>query len=200
MSVQTLFAGVTVFMIYLASKRSEDPGRTVLSWLIISMFFIFMAADDAAQIHERLGSAFEHYAETGSGLPGRILEFFPSYAWQLLLLPIFAGLGLFMLIFLWTRMRSTRGRVKLILALSFFGIAVFLDFVEGLEPDHRFNFFYKIIDNSSLSEDFVLHYAKVVEEFLEMLGIALLFSMFFMYLATFVKSIGFSFENGADRR
>jgi hypothetical protein len=196
MSVQTLLAGTTILMIYLASRRKDDPRRTSLSWLALSLFFFFMAADDAAQIHERLGSAFKYYAETGAGLSGRILDIFPSYPWQLILLPFFVGFGVFMLFFVWKRINSNEGRAKLILALACFAAALLIDFIEGLEPDHSLNIFYSIIDNTTLGEDFVRHFAKVIEEFLEMLGITLLLSMFFIYLAEFVDSIGIGFVRG----
>lgn len=195
MSVQTLFAGLTVLLVYLASRRTGEKRRTSLAWLVVSLFLFFMAADDATQIHERLGSAYRHYAETGAGVPGSILDFFPSYTWQLILLPFFGALGLFMLVFVWTRLKSNKGKAKLIIALDLFVLAVFIDFIEGLEPESRLNIFTRIIDNTSLGEDFVYHYAKVIEEFMEMLGMTLLLSMFFMYLAGYVQGIGFSFEN-----
>lgn len=198
MSVQTLFTGITIFLIYLSSRRIDSSRSTHISWLVLSIFFLFMASDDAAQIHERSGSAFQHYAQTGAGIPGRILEFFPSYAWQLVVLPVFAALGLFMLVFIWTRIRDNVGRAKLILALDLFLLAIFLDFMEGLEPESRMNIFTTIVDNTSLGEEFVLHFAKVIEEFFEMLAITLLFSMFFIYLSGFVGTLGFRFGDERD--
>ena len=55
-----------------------------------------MAVDDGAQLHERLGSTFKAMRED----VGSSLDFFPSYPWQILFLPIFGTLGLFMLWFL----------------------------------------------------------------------------------------------------
>lgn len=196
MAVQTLFAGVTVFLIYLVNRSREAPRRERLSWLFLSGFFVFMAFDDAAQIHERLGSAFEYYAETGAGLLGRLIGNFPSYAWQLFILPFFAAAGIFMFVFLWTRLKDNTGRIKLILAIDFFVFAIFLDFVEGLEPDSNINIFMKLVDNTALSEDLVYHFAKVVEESLEMLAITLLLSTFFLHLARSASSLRFRFDTG----
>ena len=193
MTVQTLAAGVTIFLIYLVARARDSSRGASLAWLFLSLFFFFMAIDDAVQIHERLGSAFSYYAETGAGLPGRILDFFPSYPWQLIILPFFAAGGIFMLFFLWQRLRDNHGRAKLVLALACFVTAIILDFVEGLEPDSGLNLFMKLVNNSRLSEDFVYHFAKVIEEFLEMLAMTLLLSMFFMHLSRSVGSMRFRF-------
>ncbi|MHB0915871.1 MAG: hypothetical protein ACYC5A_08360 [Thermoleophilia bacterium] len=200
MVVQTLFTGLTAFLVYLVARADEAMRRDRGGWLFLAGFFSFMAIDDAAQVHERLGSAFRHYAETGSGMPGRVLEFFPSYPWQLILVPFFAAAGVFMLVFLWSRLRYRSGRLKLVLALAFFVTALALDFLEGLEPGSRLNIYFRIIDNTSLGEDFVLHFAKVIEEFLEMLAMTLLFSMFFIHLSRSVKSLSFSFISNSDTR
>lgn len=193
MAVQTLFTGMMVFLVYLITRASEALRRDRGPWLFLAGFFSFMAIDDAAQIHERLGSALEHYAETGAGLPGRVLNFFPSYPWQLILLPLFAAAGVFMLVFLWTRLGDRSGRLKLVLALAFFVTALSLDFLEGLDPGSRLNVYFRIIENTSLGEDAVLHFAKVIEEFLEMLAMTLLLSMFFMHLSRSVMTLRFRF-------
>ncbi|RJQ42213.1 MAG: hypothetical protein C4534_10945 [Gaiellales bacterium] len=199
MTIQTMLAGATLFVVYLVSKNSGARRRDYTSWLLLSLFFFLMAIDDASQVHERLGSAFRQYAEAGDSLPGRILDFFPSYSWQAFILPFFAIAGVLMFFFLWTRLRDNSGRFKLILALDCFIVAIFLDFIEGLDPGSRLNIFMKLVNNTSLSEDFVYHFAKVIEESLEMFAITLLLSTFFMHLARSVGSMRISFHTEARR-
>lgn len=194
MAVQTLLVGATLLLIYLAARAGEAPRRVRAAWLFLAGFFVFMALDDAAQVHERLGSAFDYYASSGGGLAGSLLAHFPSYAWQLFIMPLFAAAGIFMFVFLWLRLGDNRARAKLIIALDCFIGALLLDFIEGLSLDSSVNIYVKIIDNTPLGEDFVFHYAKVIEEFLEMLAITLLLSMFFVHLTRSVASMRFSFN------
>ncbi len=56
-------------------------------------------------IHERLGTAVETLGEDS-----RLLEAFPSFAWQILFVPLFGALGLFMLWFLWRELGPGIGR------------------------------------------------------------------------------------------
>lgn len=188
MATQTLIAGLVLFLIFAIQRSKKARRYVVVGWLILAIFFTFMAADDASQIHERLGSAFE--AAVGAdddtapatGL-GRVLEFFPSYPWQLLLMPFFAVLGLFMFNFLWRQLDDKRGRIKLVVALTCFMVAIGLDFMEGMEPDNAFNIYTAIKEATPLSSDFVDHFAKVLEEFLEMFAITFLLSAFFLQLS-----------------
>ena len=95
-TTQTLLAGLTLGLIYLSVKNGPGPRWKAKGWLVLTLFFVYMAVDDGAQLHERLGSTFKAMRED----VGSSLDFFPSYPWQILFLPIFGTLGLFMLWFL----------------------------------------------------------------------------------------------------
>lgn len=199
MAMQTLFTGLTALLVYLVARGGEDQRADRAGWLFLAGFFSFMAIDDAAQIHERLGSAFSYYAQTGAGPLGRLLDLFPSYPWQIILLPFFTAAGIFMFFFLWSRLGDNRGRTKMTLAIAFIVVALFLDFVEGLEPGDGLNIFNRLIEHTNLSEDFVLHFAKVLEEFLEMLAMTLLLSTFFIHLSRSVGTMRVRFITGGER-
>ena len=83
-TTQTLMAGLTLGMIYVAvKKRLGAPWGEATGWLVLASFFVYMAIDDGAQLHERLGSTVAAMREDA----GSSLDFFPSYAWQLIFLP-----------------------------------------------------------------------------------------------------------------
>ncbi|GBE57298.1 hypothetical protein BMS3Abin01_00210 [bacterium BMS3Abin01] len=187
MSTQTLLAGLTLLLIFLVQRGRGVRRRVLAGWLLLAGFFIWMAVDDASQIHERLGSTFKAAVEASGDGPatglGRVLDVFPSYPWQLILMPVFALAGLFLLNFLWDQLDDNRARVKLIAALGCFAVAVGLDFIEGLEPENSFNLYAIIKGSTALSGDFVDHFSKSLEETLEMLGMTIFLSIFFLYLS-----------------
>ena len=101
-----------------------------------------MAIDDGAQFHERFGSTFKAIREDAGGS----FDFFPSYTWQILFLPIFGAVGFFMFGFLWHELDAKSSRILLVTAIALQVLAVGMDFVEGLDDDHRWNL-YTVIAN-----------------------------------------------------
>ncbi len=200
-ATQTLLAGLTLWAIFLINKARQKPGRTTLSWAVLAAFFTFMSADDGAQIHERLGSTAKalFQADPSSQDPvtglSRLIEVFPSYTWQLFVLPVFIGLGLFMVFFIWHQESRAAARTYLLLAVSCFALAVGLDFFEGLDPEHRFNLLTWIQNRYAATEYTVWHFAKALEEFLEMLGISLLWCLFTAHLGRLIGN-GLSLQVG----
>ena len=97
---QTLLLGLTLGFIWLCKKNQPNRQREALGWLILTRFFLYMAVDDGAQIHERLGTVFKKTMEQA----GNNLDFFPSYTWQIIFLPVFVGLGVFTYYFLWNQL------------------------------------------------------------------------------------------------
>ena len=57
-----------------------------LGWLVMALFFSYIALDDGAALHERLGSTFrvlQQRAPVGAAAGGEgLLDVFPSYAVQ----------------------------------------------------------------------------------------------------------------------
>ena len=186
-TTQTFLAGLTLWVIYLFSKRTSAPRWKTVSWLVLAIFFVYLAIDDGAQIHERVGTAVKRTA-------GSSLDFFPSYTWHLVFLPIFAALGVFASIFLWTELKATYARTLLIVAFSCLALAVLLDFAEGLDRYHPWSVYGWLAEDRDLhawalqhfgrsAYDTLRHFGKAIEEFLEMLAITLLWFLFLRHLA-----------------
>jgi len=166
--IQTFLVALVVWLIYALEVRK--PGRKVhaAGWLVLAVFFSYMVIDDGAMGHERIGSAFKH-ANEGIQLH--------SYAWQIVLAPAFVIMGLFMGGFLWQLGNHSIQRSWLIAALACLGVAMALDYVEGVEGAYRV-----LPDRTSWSEKMIAHFSKSLEEFLEMLGMRLLLILFLNYL------------------
>ena len=188
-STQTLLAGSTLWIVY-GLVRSQSASKWVQrGWLVLAAFFTYMAVDDGAQIHERLASTLDAVAGE------RAVSFFPSYTWQIVFLPVFITLGLFVLAFLWRELPSVRERAWLVGALGCLGFAVGLDFLEGLDVGDSLNVYAHIARTDeglrvwsfsrfgSSAYDSLRHFSRAVEESLEMLAIATFWSLFIGHLA-----------------
>ncbi len=187
-STQTLLAGLTALMVYIFSKHL---GKPAIGWLVTALFFMYMAFDDGAQIHERVGTAFEVIAKRGDGgMLGTLLNISPSYPWQLVFVPVFGAIGLYMTYFLWKELSLSSSRVLMFLALASMGFAVGLDFIEGLDKEHPWNIYTFIRDYFETRSYTVWHFAKVLEEFLEMLSISFFWVVFTKHLFHVLKPQG----------
>ncbi len=182
MTMQTLMTGLVLWFLYWLSRSSPDSTAFYQrGWLILAFFFTYMAVDDGAMIHERLGSTFSlmmEDAQAGGGILVSIHDFFPTYTWQLILMPFFSFMGIFILYFLWKTLGKGRYLMMVIAALSCMSVAVGLDFIEGMEKDHPYNLYIWIKNSYSLGTYDVYHFGRSLEEFLEMLSISLFFYVF----------------------
>lgn len=181
-STQTLAVAVVLWLIRLRVKLSQAAnGRIVAGWTLLAAFFAFMAIDDALALHEQLGSAFENFYtdldDDALGPLGAWFEAYPSYAWQFVLGPVFAAMAVFLLVFLWRQLARPGLRVLLLLALGCLALAVGMDYVEGLYGGYK-----TVITATGWTYDTVLHLARVLEEFIEMLGTTLFLTAFLYYL------------------
>ena len=127
-TTQTLLAGLTAWTIALLVRSQGAPRWRKAGWTAVAGFFTYLAIDDGAQVHERLGTVFRTLSEQGNP---SALAFFPSYSWQLFLGPVFAVLGLGMAVFLWRELPDRVGRGLVFGALTCLALAVGLDFFEG---------------------------------------------------------------------
>ena len=196
-TTQTLLAGLTAWTIALLVRAQGAPRWRKAGWAVVAGFFTYMAIDDGAQVHERLGTVFRVLSEQGNP---SALAFFPSYAWQIFLGPLFAALGLGMAVFLWHELPDRVSFALVFGALSCLALAVGLDFFEGLAPDHPWNL-YELLgagpgieawagDRFGVSGyDALDHYSRSVEEFLEMLGITLFWVAFLRRLASVTPEV-----------
>ncbi len=164
--VQTVFVGLVVWLIF-----AKTRGR---AWAAIAAFFIYLGLDDGAKIHERVGTAVKEFSK--SRLPASsdaILE--TSYTWQFVFGPFLISMGLFILWFLWRELREPSLRWLAFAALACYGLAVGIDFIEGMPGAYA-----TIGESLGLSTKFTSHFGRVIEEFLELFGSSL-------FLITFLK-------------
>ncbi len=176
---QGVLLALTFWAVWFVSRRRGEAPRVAAGWLVLAAFFSWMAIDDGAMLHERIGTAAEVMIE-----PGRVLEGFPSYVWQAVFVPVFGALGLFCMLFLWTQLRGA-GRVLMLVAMACLPLAVGLDFIEGLEDDHAWNLFgwaaeYYHLDDYTREASYpggletLRHFSRSIEETLEMFSATLL--------------------------
>jgi len=188
-TTQTFLVALTAWLLFGMVRRQGAARMRVLGWLVVAAFFTYMAIDDGAKVHERVGTAVRVAVERATpGIPAgqRTLPgFFPSYPWQVVFLPAFAGLGLFTLVFLTRELRERTSRLLVLAGVSCFVVAVGLDFIEGLDPGHPWNVHFWIGSNWDIDVfarrrfartafDASLHFSKSLEETTEMFGTTLL--------------------------
>ena len=213
----TWMVAVTLWTIFLVEKNRGASRGTRIGWGILAGAFTYMAADDGSKIHERLGSAFRdiqeaNLAETLPAAGGEgITHLFPSYSWQILFVPLFAALGVFMLIFLFRKLQTARARIGLLVVLGFMTTAVGLDFVEGLDEDHDWNLYTQIVDQWDFKlysvetfrrppYDAVRHFSKSVEESLEILAMTFMWVIMLGHLARLSEGGSFRLVTGRKTR
>lgn len=211
-TTQTLLIALTLWFVWLALRGCGRRRR--VGWLVLALFFSFMAVDDGALLHERAGTVFSevHSSDAEGGeatrIGARLSEAFPSYAWQIVALPFFVALGIFLLLFLWRELESPGQRAIVIVALACLGLAVGLDFIEGLDRDHPWNLYTRLVEAVDLGDwteyrfrrnayDSALHFSKSIEEFLEMFGNTLLWYVFLRRLVEIAPDLRIRFESGS---
>jgi hypothetical protein len=212
----TWMTAVTLWSIFMVQKNLNAPKATRVGWGILAGAFTYMAADDGAKIHERLGSAFgdiqeANLAEAGmaTGAEG-ITHIFPSYSWQILFVPLFAALAVFMLIFLFRKLQTVRARIGLLVVLGLMTGAVGLDFIEGLDEEHPWNLYTQIVDTWDFKRysattfrrppfDAVRHFSKSLEESMETLAMALLWCIMLAHLARLSEGRSYRLVTGREK-
>ena len=161
--VQTLAVAILAWLVLLLTSRSQAPQNLVRGWLIIALFFTYMAIDDGALVHERIGTVFKNSNEEAD---------LPSYGWQAILAPVFILFGLYLFQFLFRHYTDRTHRLLLIGALGCLATAMGMDFLEGAENGYAW-----LWDSTGWREKTIIHFSKSVEEFLEMLGMTLFLLM-----------------------
>lgn len=187
-SVQELAAGVTLWLVHLKVKKEPGARLRAAGWAVLAVAFCYVAVDDGARVHERVGVAVSDFytdesaaSDTeGDSWLGRALDVFPSYPWQVLFGPPFAAMGIFLLVFLWRELPDRRLKWLVVLGLALYAMAQAQDFVEGLETPYDL-----LTERYDLHPYTVPHLAKIVEEYLEMLGTTVLLYVFLEHLSRF---------------
>lgn len=163
--VQTVCVGLVVWLIF-----AKTRGR---AWAAIAAFFTYLGVDDGAKIHERIGTAVKDFSSARVPASEALLE--TSYTWQFVFGPFFISMGLFILWFMWRELREPVLRWLIFAALACYGLAVGIDFVEGMPGAYA-----ALGEYLGLTTKFTSHFGRVIEEFLELLGSSL-------FLVTFLK-------------
>lgn len=183
MVIQTFCAGIVLALIAVVHRSRGGSMVRTAGWGLLSLFFVYLSADDGAEIHERLGSAFKAASrETETSAIVQAQGWYPSYDWQLVVLPFFVVAGLLMLVFLLREFRSRSSRIALFAGPLIMAFAIGLDFFEGLDAAHPLNLHTWIREAYNLSSYTVSHFSKSLEESLEMFSIALLLALFVQHL------------------
>jgi hypothetical protein len=165
-SMQTLMVGGVLWLIGLRVKGRNQEAWARRGWLLLAVFFMYLAVDDGAKIHERVGTAIDDisgsYDATDSS---ESATGFRSYTWQVVFVPLFGAMGLFALLFLWKQLKTPALRTLLVIGFGCFAVAVGLDYIEGLEGGYDW-----VIDRYDIDDYAVTHFAKALEEWIEMFG------------------------------
>ena len=198
MVMQTFLAGLVLWLIFLVHRDRPFSRLRTTGWGFLAAFFTYLSLDDGAMVHEAIGSVFfdvwgEGKNANKDGMIGQILELFPSYEWQLVVLPLLVIAGLFMLMFLWREFRTSGERVLLFAAAACMGFAVGLDFVEGLATRHPWNLRVWFAGKFDIHMHAAGHYFQSSEEFLEMIAMSLLLMLFLRHLIR-ISGPGLTFD------
>jgi len=179
MITQTFVAAAVAWLIWVVLRAQNALRSRRIGWVILAVFFTYMAIDDGAAVHERVGTAFQEFG-TITG--------FPSYTWQIVFGPVFAAMGVFIMYFLWRELPTWPERIRIAAALGCFALAVGLDFVEGLSDGYA-----GIIQQTGWAKPAIEHFSKSAEEFLEMLGMTLFLVAFVAHLTRVSPRLVFKF-------
>ena len=121
-----------------------------------------------------------------------MLNLFPSYAWQILFVPLFGLFGLLLLVFVWYELRDRTGLLLV--------VAVGLDFLEGLDADHPWNVYSWITSRVDLADftaarfrhspySTLKHFSRALKESLEMLAMTFLWVAFLRHIPSFARTV-----------
>ena len=201
---QTAFVALTLWIVTLTERTRGTDRWRVRGWLVLTAFFVWMAVDDGAKVHERVGTATQALAERGSAM-GSVLAVFPSYAWQVVFLPVFAALGLFTLVFLWRELGDATGRALVFAGIGLLVVAVGMDFCEGLDRDHPLNPYVWLAGFPDVSAftrarfhrspyATLVHFSKSLEEFAEAFANTLLWTAVLRHWARTASGLRIRFE------
>ena len=138
------------------------------------------------------GAGTDSSGDPQSGLLGGLYGLYPSYTWQLLLGPVFAALGVFIIWFLLRELPSLRLKVLTMAAIGLFGLAFALDFIEGMNSDPLD----RVASILTMEPRRLVHFSKSTEEFMEMLATTSFLFVFLKKLTSLTPSITFEIDPG----
>ena len=181
-SMYLLSAALMAWVVFFVGRRR--------GWSVVAAFFTFLAVDDGSGAHERIGTAAKTWTASSDSS-----FHFPSYTWQLVYGPFLLGMALFLIWYLLRELRNSRQKLLFLLALSCFGFAESVDFVEGVE-----GLYDSIASSVGVSPSFIGHYGRVTEEFFENLGATLFLTCFMSYFFSVTRQIMIRFSAPVEKR
>lgn len=174
-SAALLVCSALFFVIASAHERNEN--QYILHWRVLGVLFLLLSVDEACAMHEVIGTllqkatGYQVFAHYGWVLPGALLTVLVSLAF----VPF---------------VRSLRVRTRRLLVLSAF---IYTAGVLGAEAIGRW--WDTVYGVKGLGYGILV----VVEEFLEMSGVALCAFTLALYIADHVQGIRIDIEQPADR-
>ena len=129
-TTQALFvAGAAYLLSSHHAKQNERFPR--FAWLAIAGFFLYIAVDDASEMHERFATMLNTAMQNSHGSSWyKVLESqFASYHWQFFFMPLFGIVGVLMTLFLWRALGGFKGWL-FYAGLGFYANAVLLDYFD----------------------------------------------------------------------
>lgn len=170
--VQAVFVGGIVFLIRALDRRTGAGRGVLLGWAVIACFFVWLGIDDAAEIHESLGSDLKAWF-------GRLEpDTAEGYGWQRFILPVYGAVGLFTAVFCWIRTRGVPVLRWFVAGSVLWVGAIALDRWEGYEAQQD-----SWARWMGWDPDVTKHVFKLIEETMEMVGMTFLGQGFLRYLA-----------------
>jgi hypothetical protein len=182
-TTQYLALAFTAWLLRLRTRNLPDAAGRARGWGVLAVFFAYMSFDDGSRFHERIGSLFgDHAADIPAkfvaGMAGGLIDWFPSYNWQLAFFPVFASAGLFLVVFLGRELRSAALHALVLGGLSCWVFAVFLDFLEG--ASEGMSLLQAVFGGSYRATE---HIVRAVEETVELFGATLMLTAFTEHLS-----------------
>ena len=171
-----LFVGITGLLIVEHYYKLKQNSKIAI-WLLVALFFVYMSIDDVSQFHERVATAWAHYARSADNtISSTLASNFESYYWQLLFLPIFGCIAFAMLYVIKTEFVIKTAQYYFIIGLGCFVFAVALDYIDGI--DHAYEF---LINKYGFNLQFLEHLSRAVEEMIEMIGLGFILAALLLH-------------------
>ena len=170
-------------IVILNRYSAASPWRR-FGWLLIAVLFTYLSVDDGAAIHEHVGGGLKQTPGIGD-----VINSYSSYSWHIVVLPFFIALGFFMLFFLWKELSHRNEKLGMLAAFSCFAIAVGQDYIEGTIDEYDWFEMEYGMDSYA-----ILHFAKSMEECLEMLGMTIFLVVFLSHLMRTYRTLTLRFQ------
>jgi len=182
-ATQTFVVAMAAWAVVILNRYGAASAWRRFGWIVIAILFTYLSVDDGAAIHEHLGGGLKETPVIGDAI-----DAWSRYSWHVVILPFFAALGVFMLFFLWQELSHRNEKLGILAAFSFFAIAIGQDYVEGTIEEYDWFEAEYGLDSSA-----ILHFAKSLEESLEMLGMTVFLIVFLSHLMRTYRTITLRF-------